>query len=81
MTLIHEDERDLVSAVAALIDCNPFLPKRLELERRVLGDAFTPVAAVWHADTDDATVTPNAVALRAVVERLGVQLQQRLAAG
>ncbi len=42
MTLIHEDERDLVSAVAALIDCNPFLPQRLELERRVLGDAFTP---------------------------------------
>src|SRR5664279_5015358 len=81
MTLIHEDERDLVSAIAALTDCNPFLPERLELERRVLGDAFTPVAAVWHADTDDATVTPNAVALRAEVERIARLLQQRLAAG
>ena len=64
------------------MDCNPFLPERLELERRALGDAFTPVAAVWHAADDaDGGDHPNAVRLRAEVERIGTQLQQRLAAG
>jgi transcriptional regulator with AAA-type ATPase domain len=81
MTLVHESERDVVRAVAALVECNPFLPERVALERRALGRAFVPAAVVWHADVDMAALNPNAGPLRQLVEGLGTQLRQRLAAG
>ena len=81
MTLIRNDERDVVCAVAALVDCNPFLPERMDLERRALGDAFVPATTVWHAEGDAAISNPNGVHLRALVERIGAQLQKRLATG
>jgi hypothetical protein len=81
MTFIRDSERDAVQAVAALVDCNPFLPEWVDLERRVLGDAFVPTAAVWHAAGAAAPRNPNRLPLRTVVERAGTTLQQRLAAG
>ena len=58
MTLIRKDERTVFSALAGLVDCNPFLPERVELERQALGSAFVPAAAVWHADgTETAAVS------------------------
>jgi hypothetical protein len=84
MTLIRKNERAVVSAIGSLVYCNPFLPERVELERRALGSAFVPAAAVWHADgteTDLAAINPNTVPLRPLVIRVGTELRQRLAAG
>jgi DNA-binding NtrC family response regulator len=81
LSLLNDSERVIVGAVAALADCNPFLPERLELERQALGSAFTDGGLVWHADADLATANPNLEQLRALVERLGEDLRQRLLAG
>ena len=81
MGLIPSGQRELVRAVAALVDCNPFLPERIEIERRVLGSAFVPLATVWHAGGETVALNPNATALRHVVERLGTELRQRLVGG
>ena len=39
MPLIHGDARSAVAAVAALTECNPFVPERIELMERILGPA------------------------------------------
>ena len=42
MAIFDPAERRLAETVARLAYCNPFLPERIELERRALGDAFEP---------------------------------------
>jgi hypothetical protein len=79
MSLLRDGERGVVEALAALADGNPFLPERIDLERRALGRAFTSGGLVWHADTDLPTAGPNEPKIRALVERLGGDLRQRLA--
>jgi hypothetical protein len=81
MALIPTREREVVRAVAGLVDCNPFLPARIDLERRALGSAFAPATAVWHAAVDAVRSDPNAPRLRALVERVAGDLQRRLVAG
>ena len=79
MPLMRNDERAVVSAVAALVDCNPFLPERVALERRALGDAYVDAPSVWHAEGEAAPLNPNAPGVRDLVERLGTELRARLA--
>src|SRR5664279_2337624 len=81
MKFIRNEERERVHAVAALADCNPFSPERIELERRALGEAFAEPAA--DAPFSD-TVPPdggNAARLHELAEQLAAALHQRLAAG
>lgn len=81
MSLIGDDERPAVTAVAALVDCNPFVSERVELQRRVLGDAFVAVAPTWHADGEDTGFDPNLPPLRERVTQLTGELQRRLQLG
>jgi transcriptional regulator with AAA-type ATPase domain len=81
VSLLSDSERAIVEAVAALADGNPFLPERVALEQRALGDAFVDDGVVWHADADRALAGPNLAKLRALVDRLGEELRQRLAGG
>ena len=41
-------DRDLLEATAELTYCNPFLPERVDLERRALGAEFESHGEVWH---------------------------------
>ena len=41
-------DREFLQATAELTYCNPFLPERVELERRALGADFEPHGEVWH---------------------------------
>ena len=50
MPLGQDEERGALAAVAALTNCNPFVPERVELEKRILGSAFKPFAPVWYAE-------------------------------
>ena len=68
-------------AAAALVDCNPFVPERIDLERRALRDAYVPAPLVWHAEGETAPLNANAAPIRALVQRLGTELRERLAAG
>jgi Sigma-54 interaction domain len=79
--LIEDSERKVVEAIAALTDSNPFLPQRVELERRALGRAFVEGKAVWHAEANLDVVQPNVSRLGELVEGLAPRLRDRLAAG
>lgn len=79
--LLRDSEVDFVRAVAALAECNPFLPERLDLERRALGDAYVDVGAVWHLASDYVTPNPNTAHLRERLEPLAATLRDRLIQG
>jgi transcriptional regulator with AAA-type ATPase domain len=78
MSVLADNERVVVGAIAALAGGNPFLPERIESERRALGRAFTGGGLVWHADADVPVAGANEQ-LRPMVERLGNDLRARLA--
>jgi len=81
MPLLDSDDRDAVEVVAQLLDCNPFLPERVELERRVLRDAFVPYGPIWHSVGDAYISNPNTPILRQRVEKLAATFRERLAQG
>ncbi len=64
--------RELVEATGELTYCNPFLPERVELERRALGRDFEPHGQVWHPGELSET-NPNVV-------RIQERLEERLPA-
>jgi hypothetical protein len=81
VTLLSDTERTAVRAVAGLATGNPFLPERIENERRALGDRFRRVTAVWHEGSDLEDANPNVDRLTELVERLAPELRARLARG
>ncbi len=74
-------ERETAEAIARLTYCNPFLGERVEIERRVLGDAFKPFFLVWHPRADLLDDNPNVLHIFAEAEKLVHDLRERLAAG
>jgi hypothetical protein len=81
MVLLGDRERRVVDAVAALATGNPFLPERVENERRALGARFQRLTAVWHEGADLEAGNPNVERIGELCERLAAQLRGRLAAG
>jgi hypothetical protein len=81
MVFLSDGEREVAGAVAALATGNPFLPERIENERRALGDRFQRVTAVWHEGADIDAANPNVERLDDLVERLAPVLRERLAGG
>ena len=60
---------------------NPFLPERVENERRSLGRGFARMASVWHEGSDLEEANPNVERLSELVEGLAPKLRERLARG
>ncbi len=81
MAILEESERDVAHAVAGLLDCNPFEPQRVELERRALGDAFVGDGPGWRSGNDDSYINPNTARLRQRIEELVANVARRTAAG
>src|SRR5215211_721773 len=48
LALFSRADRHFTTTVGQLAHCNPFLPERIELERKALGDAFDPHLADWN---------------------------------
>lgn len=59
MGFLTDAERDFATAVSHLAYVNPFLPERIEWERRALGKEHVPFDRVWHARGDVAGENPN----------------------
>ncbi|MGH7819705.1 MAG: sigma-54 factor interaction domain-containing protein, partial [Candidatus Binatia bacterium] len=78
---LHPSERTQLEGVVALVESNPFLPERVEAERRVLGAEFRPRTIAWHADATLDGVNPNLAPTAEVAERLAPRLRDRLLAG
>ena len=81
MKLVMRQERDQFEALAALSDCNQFLPERITHEKQALGSAFEKTTDVWHVEADMAGFNPNLPKLAAAAEGLATKLRDRLAAG
>jgi hypothetical protein len=81
MRLLSDVERFFAEAVSRLAYVNPFVPERIEWERRALGDDHVPFDAVWHSRGDVGGENPNEAR---IVERSGAlveAMRERLAGG
>jgi len=65
-------DRHLLSSVAGLAYCNPFLPERVEFEQAVLGREFVPGGPVWSASVSDPEATPPNVTT--IYEKLNARI-------
>lgn len=83
MRLLDAGQSKVLRAVAALADGNPFLPERLDDERKALGSDFVSTGApIWRAEIhDDVYASPNVPRLQELFEELAPELRERLAAG
>ena len=73
-------ERDFVTAVSQLAYGNPFLPERIEWERRALGGDHVRFDAVWHAGAEAVGQNPNETRIAERAAALAELLRDRLAA-
>jgi len=69
MALFRPDERELAETVSRLVYCNPFLPERVELERKALGDDFVGFERVLNMRSGDDALAEN---VQRLIERVGV---------
>lgn len=81
MPLLRGAEAQVVDAIGALVDCNPFHADRVELEKRALGPAFVHGGPLWHAAGDAWVANPNTPLLRECAESLAAELHGRLQDG
>ena len=71
-------EREVATALAELTYCNPFQPRRVELERAALGDRFLDYDVVWHERGEAERNNPNLGALERTAAELAGDLRERL---
>ena len=81
MSLLSDAERSFAEAVSRLAYVNPFVPERIEWERRALGDEHVPFDAVWHSRGDVAGENPNEARIVERSASLVEALRERLAGG
>lgn len=78
MPLLRPSERPFVEAVSQLVYCNPFLPERLDCEKRALGRAFTTSPNVWSLQPNELEERPNIALIIQRLEPLITDLRNRL---
>ncbi|OGV68753.1 MAG: hypothetical protein A3K19_11890 [Lentisphaerae bacterium RIFOXYB12_FULL_65_16] len=78
MPFLTADERRFMEAAAELTHVNPFLPERIECERRVLGAEFVPQEMVWSPRPEAPAEPPNVLTMSRRVEELVSTLRARL---
>jgi transcriptional regulator with AAA-type ATPase domain len=81
MDLFTEAERRFAEPLSQLSYCNPFLPERIEWERRALGEEFDEQDAVWSKHHDWDRDRPNLAALYQRAEQITENLRKRFRAG
>ena len=74
MALLTASEWRVAEAIADIGYANPFLPERIELEKKALGKAFVPLPTV-------SAVSPGLLRERHVSQRAGFASSQRAVAG
>ncbi|MCH9646863.1 MAG: sigma 54-interacting transcriptional regulator [Deltaproteobacteria bacterium] len=78
--ILSDRERETATALADLTLVNPFMPERVEAERRALGDRFVEHQQVWHIQLEGGeAANPNLPLLTAEAQSLAEVLRERLA--
>ena len=78
MQLFDAGERRLAQTISDLSYCNPFLPDRIDLERKALGPHFEQDQRVWSFQSDDQAERANIRHLIRLTEELVRTLRDRL---
>jgi transcriptional regulator with AAA-type ATPase domain len=73
MSLFTPEERRFATALDELIHCNPFLPRRIELERAALADDFDERNARWNAQGGNGHRPPT---VSAIADRAAQMLEK-----
>lgn len=81
MAWLRGRERRFLEAVSGLCFCNPFLPERIDWERRALGRDFNEPSDVWSRHPGEDATRPNVLRLREQVRQMAQTLRQRSLAG
>lgn len=79
--IIQSNFEKAAQAISQLGYCNPFTPKRIELERVALGDAFIFSDSTWHKRQDRLGVPPNLELLTQVSITLADKMRTCILAG
>lgn len=79
--LFSRSDLPIVQLLSELAYCNPFIPRRIELERELLGDAFDVADASWNRIGDTSTIAGNVVRVVQLATRLVDDARARLASG
>jgi DNA-binding NtrC family response regulator len=77
MSLFTAEERRLATVLADLIHCNPFLPRRIELERAAMGNEFDERNAQWNADGGNGRRPPTVSAIADRAARMLERVRER----
>jgi DNA-binding NtrC family response regulator len=78
MAFLSDSERDFLITLSEICYCNPFSPRRIELERQILGSEFDEAQAAWskRVGLDDVDRL-NVQRLRAKAESVATELRER----
>ena len=79
MSLLSAAEWNVAEAIASICHTNPFLPERMELEKRALGKAFVRTQRVvqFRPDQSLPDLFPNIAPMRDVSERLLMKIRSK----
>jgi DNA-binding NtrC family response regulator len=78
---VKRAEARQLRALAELADCNPFVAKRVALEKAALGADYRDLGTTWHISLDPSVISPNLVALRERIPAFVALLRDRLSEG
>jgi transcriptional regulator with AAA-type ATPase domain len=81
MALFSDAERTCAEALVGLGYCNPFLPERIEYERRILGEDFIGTDGAWHKHVEEEEERPNIELLTRRAKALADAACERLVLG
>jgi len=83
MAFVTTSDRPVAEAIAGIGYCNPFLPERIERERRALGSTYIEVSPVIHvrAGASIGEMFPNTAAMERRAGSLARSMRQKLCQG
>ncbi len=79
--LFSRTQLPVMQLLSELAYCNPFIPRRIELERELLGSAFDEQDAEWNRVGDTSTIAGNVVRVVELATGLVDGARDRLASG
>jgi transcriptional regulator with AAA-type ATPase domain len=79
--LIPAKHRDFAVVIKKLLDCNPFLPERIEYERKALGDQYVKTDMPWNVFAMEPSEDPNIELIKAKASAVLEECRSRLAEG
>lgn len=78
MNFISSFEKGYLKNLSSLTFCNPFLPKRLDFEKKLLGSRYQEEDLSWHIGMNPDGVRPNIKFIKEDVRSLLLQLKERI---